>query len=450
MARSRLTLGERQEIETGIGRRLSLGAIAKSLGRSVSTVSREIRNHSSASTRTGPYSVHNACRLRYACTLSMLCIGNPDCSKPKCRKCRLCNSVCGEFEEEKCPDLERPPHVCNGCGRQHKCTLNRRYYNHRDADRQYRATLSESRSGANLTEEGRLHLDGLITPYLKKGQSVHAFYVNSADQVTVCERTLYNYVDGGLFKGRNIDMPRKMRMKPRRKPVPCKVDKRCREGRGYDSFKEFQAGNPCVPIVEMDTVQGCAGSTKVLLTLQLTNCDLMLAFLRDRNTSQSVIDAFNAIQARVGLETFGRMFKVILTDNGTEFSNPKALEHDVEGNRRASVYYCEPYSFWQKPRVELNHEFIRRILPKGSSFDHLAQGDIDLMMSHVNSYVRGNLNDRTPYDIFCFLYGEDVLNSLGIFLVDPADVCLRPSLLPRPPKAEPETEGGRGDAADGE
>ena len=68
---------------------------------------------------------------------------------------------------------------------------------------------------------------------------------------------------------------------------------------------------------------------------------------------------------------------------------------------------------YQKGACEVNHELIRRILPKGESFDDLTQADISLMMNHINSYKRKKLNNRSPYDAFSFYYGEDLLKKLG-------------------------------------
>jgi lipid-A-disaccharide synthase-like uncharacterized protein len=67
--------------------------------------------------------------------------------------------------------------------------------------------------------------------------------------------------------------------------------------------------------VEMDSVMGRVGG-KVLLTLLFKSCDLMLAFIRDRNTSQSVIDVFDWLCSVLGTQTFCILFYVILTDNG--------------------------------------------------------------------------------------------------------------------------------------
>jgi IS30 family transposase len=75
----------------------------------------------------------------------------------------------------------------------------------------------------------------------------------------------------------------------------------------------------------------------------------------------------------LGADCFKALFPAILGDNGSEFSNPKALELDAPGNRRTRVFYCDPNAPFRKPNVELNHEFIRRVLPKGTSFDNLVQ-----------------------------------------------------------------------------
>jgi len=60
-----------------------------------------------------------------------------------------------------------------------------------------------------------------------------------------------------------------------------------------------------------------------------------------------------------------------------EFSNPFAIEFDKEGKRRTHIFYCDPSSPYQKGAAENNHELIRRIVPKGDSFNPYAQEDIN-------------------------------------------------------------------------
>jgi hypothetical protein len=180
----------------------------------------------------------------------------------------------------------------------------------------------------------------------------------------------------------------------------------------------FMAQNPDTPVVEMDN-----------LTIHFTDSKLMLAFLRDANNAQSVADVFDELYSSLGSETFESLFQIQLTDNGSEFSNPKAIEFNSEGEDRTRVFYCDPRQSQQKGAYENNHEMIRRIVPKGRSFDNYSQADIMLMMSHINCYARKALNGRSPYDTFSFMHGEDVLMKLGAAFVAPDDVTLRPSLL---------------------
>jgi len=182
------------------------------------------------------------------------------------------------------------------------------------------------------------------------------------------------------------------------------------------------------PIVEMDSVEGVKGG-KVLLTFHFTDSQFMLAFIRDANTSQSVIDAFERIYSELRPDGFQKLFPVILTDNGSEFSNPSALEFDKEGNRRTSIFYCDPSAPYQKGAVENNHELIRRIVPKGHSFNSYSQEDMDLMMNHINSYGRRKLNDRSPHAVFSFLHGTDTLQKLDAECIPNNAIILHPKLL---------------------
>jgi IS30 family transposase len=157
----------------------------------------------------------------------------------------------------------------------------------------------ESRAGANIDENELIALDEAVSPLIKRGQSIHHIVTHNADEFSVCERTIYRYVDGGLLSSKNIDMPRVCRMKPRKtKPVVHKVDSGCRIGRTCADFEAFIQEKP-VAVVEMDSVTGRVGG-KVLLTLMFTSCDFMLAFIRDRNTSKSVIDIFDSLQKSLG------------------------------------------------------------------------------------------------------------------------------------------------------
>ena len=432
-----LTLDDRITIQKGLKEALSFADIAASVGKDPSTISKEIRGHlvvKETGTRSRPF---NPCMGRKICTIQRkICATcdqtynwhNRDCY---CAQCGKCNEACPDFVEESCKTLGKPPYVCNGCKSIRSCTLRKQVYDAKEAQKAYETNRSDSRTGIDLTPEELQRLDDIITPLIRQGQSIHQICVNNADDIMCDERSIYNYVDAGVLSVGNIDLPRKVRYRKRRKKKTVHIDKLCHVGRTYEDFRKFMEVNPDLSVVEMDSVEGTRDSLKVLLTLFFRDCSLMLAFLRDANTARSVTDIFNALDEKLGRELFMKMFPVILTDRGSEFTDPAAIEFDKNGNRRTYVFYCDPQRSSQKGSIEVTHEFIRRILPKGTSFKTLTQGQVDLMMSHINSYSRKKLNDRSAYQMFSFFYGKDTLDRLNIRSIDANEITLKPELLAR-------------------
>lgn len=427
-AHKHLTLSERLEIEGYLKSRYSFKAIARELNRDCTTIAKEVKNHIIYK-RKGSYGrAFNNCLLRFDCGYSKLC-NDPNCKIRFCYFCSECSRYCKDYKEEKCTLLNKPPYVCNGCRSRNKCTLEKAFYEALPSQKEYELVLSESRSGILIDETEAQRLDKFISPLIKKGQSIRHICAVNADAIMHSEKTIYNYVDLNLFHARNIDLPRKVRYRPRKKNANAfKVDRACRVGRTFDDFTAYMNMNPDTHVVEIDTVEGTKGG-KVLLTIHFRDQQFMLAFLRDDNTSRSVSWIFEKLYLELGPEIFIQLFPIILTDNGSEFSNPKAIEFDAQGNRRTRIFYCDPSAPYQKPAVENNHGFIRRIVPKGQSFDSFTQSDITLMMNHINSYTRKKLNNQPPLKVFSFLYGSDVLRRLGSTYIQPQDIRLVPELL---------------------
>ena len=245
----------------------------------------------------------------------------------------------------------------------------------------------------------------------------------------VSERTIYRLIDARIISAMNMDLPRKLRFKGRRKKKEYKVDKKCRFGRDYDCFRKFMEENPDTPVTQLDSVEGKKGG-KVLLTIHFVKCEMMLAFLRDANTARSVTDIFDFLYNGLGDVEFESIFRLCLADNGSEFSNPMAIEFDpVDGVRRTRVFYCAPNAPYQKGSAERNHEFIRCFIPKGTDLGQYSQNDITLMMNHINSYSRESLGNKCPYDVFRFLYGDKLLKLLQCTTIPAQQVTLNKSVF---------------------
>lgn len=358
-----LDLSQRIIIEHSLNEQLSFKAIGRKINKNCTTISKEVKNRR-VFKKTGAYGkAFNDCIYRFSCTLSGCC-DSPTCRNNYCKFCANCYKVCAEYIKENCVLLTDPPYVCNGCEKRKSCTLEKALYFASSAQKEYELIRSESRQGVQVSEEEAMRLDSIISPLVAKGQSPHAICVNHMDELMCNERTIYNYIDNGILTVKNIDLPRKVRYSIRKsKKDTFKVDKLCRIGRTYDDFCSYMIEHPDTAVTQMDSVEGRKGG-KVLLTLHFTIPQLMLAFLRDSNTSQSVIDIINRLYLELRPDIFEDLFPLLLGDNGSEFSNPLAIEFDGQENQRTRVFYCDPSAPYQKGAAENNHELIRRVIPK--------------------------------------------------------------------------------------
>jgi len=424
-----LTLEERIKICSMLNQGESFKAISQSLSKSPTTISREVKSHLIYKKISGYGRPYNSCLNRFSCDLRMVC---KTCIARRkysfCHSCKYCNTNCKDFMQELCKRLNKPPYVCNGCANYNKCTLEKSLYQASSAHTEYKSVWSETRSGIMLCEDEVKYIDEVVSPLLRKSQSLNHICTNNKDSIMVSESTMYRLVDYNVFSARNIDMPRKVRYSKRKAKHGIKIDKNCRIDRTYEDFNVFISNYPDFPVTEMDTVEGNKGG-KVLLTIHFKMAEFMLAFLREANDSQSVIDIIDRLYLELRPDIFSYLMPVCLCDNGSEFSNPKALEFDKQKNQRTHIFYCDPGASYQKCSIERNHEFIRLFVPKGQSFDYLTQENVNTMMNHINSYSRKSLANKCPYEMFSFFYDEEILSLLGCLRIPANEVTLNKSIF---------------------
>ena len=423
-----LTLQDRYTIEEGLNHGYTLTRIAEEVGKDKSTISKEIRKHRIGnSQKIGNV---NDCMNRFQCPIQHLC---KDCRVDRdCCRCRKtdCRKVCPEYRSDSCRYTRRAPYVCNGCSMVYDCHRPHFYYRATSAWSSYVERLKASREGISLTGEQLYELDCLLTPLLKQGQSIAHIYAVHRDEIPCSVKTLYNYIDMGILTARNIDLPKKVKYKPRkRKRTEPEIDYACREGRTYKDFLAYMEKNSEANVVELDTVHGARTKGSVMMTMLLRNTSLMLIFLMPDCTQASVKAVFDQLTDKLGMEEFRKCFPVILTDNGSEFKNPKSLEMTDNGQERTRIFYCDPLASWQKAKLEKNHEYIRRVLAKGQSLEGYTQKDMTLLANHINSTARSSLNNRTPFELAELLNSEKLLKVLGLKKIEHDKVILTPQLF---------------------
>jgi IS30 family transposase len=432
-----LTTTQRIKIEKGLNDGLSFSAIARSIDKHPSTVAKEVKKYRYFPPKENPKKPLQCARFK-ECQMRFLC-DKKDCVK-LCKSCydverriTRCSLECPDYLLPHCPQIQKAPFVCNHCQKTKHCLKQQAFYSAQHADQSSHELLVSCRSGINQEPVDIALLDELISPLLKQGQSLAHIYAFHGHVIPCSRRTLYNYIDKGIFTAKNIDLRRRVRYKckPRKTGTRiCLAAKEFRIGRTYEDFQKFIKEYPESSVVEMDTVEGGRENSKqAFLTLLFRNCSLMLIFVLKEKTQDYVIEVFDLLSERLGIDTFQQLFPVILTDNGSEFQFPTRLECDKNGEIRTKVYYCNPNSSWQKGMLEKNHEYIRYVIPKGTSLDPYTQADAIKLMNHINSEARDSLNGCTPFRLSQLLLNNELHKLLKLREIPSDEVSLKPSLL---------------------
>lgn len=199
-------------------------------------------------------------------------------------------------------------------------------------------------------------------------------------------------------------------------------------GRKYSDYLEFIQLNPDVSTVEMDTVYNHQ-SGPYIHTFMFPEIMFMVGRLHSEKTSESMSSTLDHYQERLEDVLFSMLFRLLLTDRGSEFEKANLFEQDADGRQRLNIFYCDAMQSAQKPHVENNHNYVRDIIPNGKPLDRLTQDNINIMFSHINSAPRKVLHGKTPYELFVFYFGNHAAQALGVSEIQKDDVVLNPSLI---------------------
>ena len=390
-----LSLEDRKIIENNIGKGLRKFETAKELNKAQSTIGKEIRNN-----RKRKYS-----QLEDSPFM---------CNHFK--ECKVCTSKCKDFEEIPCLRRDRFIGAYNNCPEIKKCRKAKYFYYANAAQKNYEYTLKDSREGVNLNTTELFELAHIICPLIKQGQSIYTILENHPE-ITQCEKTIYTYIEMGLFKDwgvTNIELRRKVKRKLNKKKLKKRSEHADYTGKKYDDYLNFVKNNPDMTTTEMDTVYNQQDGPYIQ-TFIFENTGLMIGLLKQHKTSEDMSNSLNYFQYILSDDMYHKLFGLILTDRGTEFARPQLFEINHEtGEIRTNIFYCDAQTPSQKPHVENNHKFIRNIIYKKKSMKDLTQEKINLMFSHINSVPRKSLGGKTPYEAFEFFYGKETLDKLSI------------------------------------
>lgn len=403
------TIETRLFIEEELDKGTSITDISKKLFRDRSNIGREIDKHKTIKfptsfNRNNPCIHFNTCSKRYF----------------------ECFKTCINFvESNPCEKLNSSPHVCNSCSKK-QCIHVKYYYNAKEANAQYLDNLIKSRSKIHYSNlELNILNNDFYNLVIQTKSIYHSIKIINLKGFNFNIKTIYRQIKQGLLRLQSSDLPR---TNNKRKNFEIdKSYKRDVSGHTYEDYEKYKLNNPQAIEWQMDCVQGIQGKEEpVFLTLQIVEIKFLFIFIINKQTSTAVLEKLKEFKEYFNIQKFNKLLEILLTDNGHEFIKLDELSSLLP---KASIFYCHPYSSYEKGSIENNHELIRRVIPQGVSLKCYTKNEISLLCSNINSLFRKELDGKCPFDLINKYVSTEILNKLGLTYIEPEKVTLIPELL---------------------
>jgi IS30 family transposase len=208
----------------------------------------------------------------------------------------------------------------------------------------------------------------------------------------VCAETLYAWIYSDSQKHRRLAdyLPRARRK--RRKTDGRRVNRSTPAGRvpitarprGADDRAEFGHW-------EGDTILGATSAAAIRTEIE-RKTRYLAARLTPGTTSQGALDAQLAMFAR--LPPAARVSTTC--DNGPEH----AKWADLKRRLGVQTYFAAPYHSWERGSNERANGLIRRYWPKRTNFEHIADQDLQDAVDEINNRPMAVLGYHTPAEAF--------------------------------------------------
>ena len=217
--------------------------------------------------------------------------------------------------------------------------------------------------------------------------------------VKLSRYTIYRYIEQGVF-GR-LTMKNLPMGKRKRSGSPRKIAAKAPRGKSIESRPSEIDDRETFGHWEMDTVvsrRKGGGRILLVLTERLSRKEFIMP-IRDKS-ARSVVRALNRLEKKFGAK-FREIFKTITCDNGCEFADADGIERScLRKGQRTIVFYCHPYSSWERGSNERANGLIRRWFPKGTDFSKVTDAEIAKVEKWINNYPRTIFGGKTAEMMF--------------------------------------------------
>ena len=268
------------------------------------------------------------------------------------------------------------------------------------AEFKYRKMLKDKGSQINLGKDYEYaeYIERKIVEEKQSPKAVlgHIRKNNIQFNTTISVNTLYSYIRKGYFA--RLEMKHLPRGIPKKHKEHVRANKKAPKGTSIEKRPLEILERQTFGHWEMDCVCGPTRHSLLVLTERLTRKEIIKPI--KTQSAGEVVKALNRIEYKFGRK-FKSIFKTITVDNGTEFSNCQGIEKSIYGKgNRTKVYYCHPYSSWDRGTNERINREIRRLIPKGTNLAQFTEKQIQYVEEWVNNYPREIFDFETSNERF--------------------------------------------------
>ena len=196
---------------------------------------------------------------------------------------------------------------------------------------------------------------------------------------SICVTTLYHYIEAGVFRRvTNKDLIVKGKRKRSYKKVKSKEYKRL-VGTSIEQRPEYILSRDEFGHWEMDTVKGKLTSKSSLLVMTERKTRKEIIVKLEHHCAEDVVNALNELEKKIGTR-----FSIML--NRTK--------------KRTNLYFCHPYTSYERGSNEVANRLIRKFIPKGTEFDNYPKTRFKRIEKWINSYPRKIFDYRSAEEMF--------------------------------------------------
>lgn len=317
---------------------------------------------------------------------------------------------------DKCPSLKRWPHVCTGCKKRYQdCPYNKFIYNAKNAQKLADYNLKISRRGLDITSSEFKQLDNIIKTGVDNNKSIYQIKIENDNVIDKSVTTLYRYINKGYLTTSRMDLPYAVKYKKRKhnKKYDYSNNKIDRTGHTYIDYLAFIHTNPGIYVWQLDFLGSIKTDSKSILSLILPILQFTLIDIINKPDSKKVVEFFDKLEEKIGIDNFKQLIPVILTDRDPCFSDIDGICFSkITGEERCKLFFCDPYVSNQKPNVENINKQLRLFFPKKTSIDKYSKKDIKQINYTLLNKPLKSLDSYTPKDAFIKVFDENLFNKL--------------------------------------